>query len=91
MSKNVKSHNLSSIFLYFFFIHIKNYDILHLCVKIRRMIMTKKWSLEKALWYCVVCFLTFIFIGSFITSGNFKDLLYVLIVYLFLLVGHFIK
>lgn len=53
--------------------------------------MTKKWSLGKALWSCVVCFITFIFLGSFITSGNIIDLLYLVMIYLFLLVGHFIK
>ena len=53
--------------------------------------MTKKWSLEKTLWYCVVCFITFIFLGSFLVSGNIMDLTYLVVLYLSLLVGHFIK
>ena len=53
--------------------------------------MAKKISLEKALWYCVVCFVTFLLLGSFITSGSVIDLVYLVMLYLFLLVGHFIK
>ena len=53
--------------------------------------MTNKWSLEQALWYCVVCFVTFIFLGSFFISGNIVDLTYLVVLYLSLLVGHFIK
>ncbi len=53
--------------------------------------MTKKWSLEKTLWNCVVCFITFLLLGSFFASGAIIDLLYLVVLYLFLLVGHFIK
>ena len=53
--------------------------------------MTKKWSLEKTLWYWVVCFITFLLIGSFIASGTVIDIIYLVMLYLFLLVGHFIK
>ncbi len=53
--------------------------------------MTKKISIGKALWYCVVCFITFIFLGSFIVSRNFVDLIYLVMLYISLLVGHIIK
>ena len=53
--------------------------------------MTNKWSLEQALWYCVVGFITFLLLGSFITSGAVIDLIYLVMFYSFLLVGHFIK
>ena len=53
--------------------------------------MTNKISLEKALWYCVVSFVTFLFLGSFLISGSIMDLIYLVMLYLTLLVGHFIK
>ena len=43
--------------------------------------MTTNKSVEKYLWITAVLFVTYLFLGSFIVSKDFIDLIYLLILY----------
>lgn len=46
--------------------------------------MTTNKNIERYLWIISVLFITYLFLGSFIVSGNFLDLGYLVILYLFI-------
>lgn len=48
--------------------------------------MTTFKNAEKCLWMCVVILVTYLFVGSFIASKNFYDLMYLFILYAFLII-----
>lgn len=44
--------------------------------------MTTDKNIEKYLWITAVIFLTYLFLGSFIVSKSYSDLLYLIILYI---------
>lgn len=48
--------------------------------------MTTNKNIEKYLWIVTVLFVTYLLVGSFIVSGNFLDLIYLVVLYLSFLI-----
>ena len=48
--------------------------------------MTTNKSIEKYLWLTVVLFVTYLFLGSFVVSRNFYELVYLIILYTFIVI-----
>lgn len=46
--------------------------------------MTTSKNIEKYLWISAVMFVTYLFLGSFIVSKNFYELVYLIILYSFI-------
>ena len=43
--------------------------------------MTTNKNIEKYLWITTVVFVTYLFLGSFVVSGNFYELVYLIFLY----------
>jgi len=48
--------------------------------------MTTNKNVERYLWVSAVVFITYLFLGSFIVSGNLLELIYLIILYAFIIV-----
>lgn len=46
--------------------------------------MTTNKSIEKYLWISAVLFVTYLFLGSFVVSRNFYELVYLIVLYSFI-------
>ena len=46
--------------------------------------MTTNKNIEKYLWITTVVFVTYLFLGSFVVSRNFYELVYLMILYSFI-------
>ncbi|MBQ9072092.1 MAG: hypothetical protein IJY25_02935 [Bacilli bacterium] len=46
--------------------------------------MTTNKNIEKYLWITTVVFVTYLFLGSFVVSRNFYELVYLIILYSFM-------
>lgn len=47
--------------------------------------MIKKIDLSKYLWIVLIPYMSFLLIGSFVVSGNFLDLFYVIVLYSYII------
>ncbi len=47
--------------------------------------MTKNKNIEKYLWMVTVLFITYLLVGSFIESSNFLDVIYLIVLYIFII------
>lgn len=52
--------------------------------------MTTNKNIDKYLWFTVVMFATYLFLGSFIVSKDFFDLIYLIVLYLVIIASKFI-
>ncbi len=48
--------------------------------------MVTNKNIERYLWIATIVFITYLFLGSFIVSGNFLDLFYLVILYLIIII-----
>lgn len=53
--------------------------------------MATKKNVERCLWLCVVIFVSYLLLGSFVVSKNYLELIYLIIFYSFLIVAKLIE